>query len=149
MSTGVELLREHKYRELWQRYCGFLDLSIQDFMLIQRRLLLEQMELLKDCELGRHVMRGATPRAIEAITPASRNTRMKPSQSAMVPTSGRARSITANFAASIQAWFTDSMFPLNAAVATAIRIRAMKMAFSTAHSRGEPRRRRDGRAEPS
>lgn len=65
MSTGVELLREHRYRELWQRYAGFIDLSIQDFMLIQRRLLLEQIGLLNGCELGRHVMRGARPRTVE------------------------------------------------------------------------------------
>ncbi|MFC1935573.1 GH3 auxin-responsive promoter family protein [Chloroflexota bacterium] len=65
MPTSVELLREHKYRELWQRCCGFVDLSLQDFMLIQRRLLLEQIELLEDCELGRHVMRGARPRTVE------------------------------------------------------------------------------------
>ena len=65
MSTGAELIREHEYRELWQRYCGFIDLSLQDFMLIQRHLLLEQIELLNGCELGRHVMRGARPRTVE------------------------------------------------------------------------------------
>ena len=65
MSTGVELLREHKYRELWEKYCGFIDLTIQEFMLTQRHLLLEQIELLKACELGRHVMGGGMPRTVE------------------------------------------------------------------------------------
>jgi len=34
-------------------------------MVIQRRLLLEQIELLKDCELGQKVMRGAMPKSVE------------------------------------------------------------------------------------
>ena len=65
MSTGVELLREHQYEELWRRYCGFIDLSLQEFMGIQRHLLMEQVELLKGCELGWRVMQGARPRTIE------------------------------------------------------------------------------------
>ncbi len=65
MSMGIELLREHKYRELWQRYCGFIDLSLQDFMGIQRHLLLEQIELLKRCELGSHILNGAWPNTVE------------------------------------------------------------------------------------
>ena len=65
VSVGTELLREHQYEELWRRYCGFIDLSLQEFMGIQRHLLLEQMELLNNCELGRQVMRGARPRTLE------------------------------------------------------------------------------------
>ena len=34
-------------------------------MAIQRRLLLEQLELLKNCELGRKMMRGAMPKTVE------------------------------------------------------------------------------------
>ena len=65
MTTGEDLLKEHKYQELWQRYCGFIDLTLQEFMAIQQRLLLEQMELLKNCELGKDVMRGAVPDTVE------------------------------------------------------------------------------------
>ena len=65
MSTGVELLREHQYEELWRRYCGFIDLSLQEFMGIQRHLLMEQLELLKKCELGWRVMQGARPSTVE------------------------------------------------------------------------------------
>ena len=65
MITGVELLREHRYRELWDKYCGFLDLSMSGFMDIQRHLLLEQLELLRGCELGRLVMKGTQPRTID------------------------------------------------------------------------------------
>jgi hypothetical protein len=65
MSKISELFKQGKYEELWQRCCGFLDLSQDDFMKIQRRLLLEQMELLRSCELGRSIFRGASPHNVE------------------------------------------------------------------------------------
>jgi len=65
MSKIAELLREGKTEELWQRCCGFIDLSIDEFMAIQKRLLLEQLELLKRCELGRYVVNGANPHTVE------------------------------------------------------------------------------------
>ena len=61
----TELLRQGRDEEAWQRCCGFIDLSLEDFMRIQRRLLSEQLELLKKCELGRYIMNGATPRNLE------------------------------------------------------------------------------------
>ena len=60
-----ELLRQGKNEEWWQKCCGFIDLSMEEFMDIQRRLLLEQLELLNRCELGKKVMRGAKPRSVE------------------------------------------------------------------------------------
>ncbi|MEE8353079.1 MAG: GH3 auxin-responsive promoter family protein, partial [Dehalococcoidales bacterium] len=45
--------------EAWQRCCGFIDLSLADFMRIQSRLLEEQLELMKRCELGKFLMNGA------------------------------------------------------------------------------------------
>jgi protein-S-isoprenylcysteine O-methyltransferase Ste14 len=65
MSKIGELFRAGRYEELWQMCCGFLDLDTEDFMAIQRRLLLEQIELLKNCELGRHIMNGANPSSVE------------------------------------------------------------------------------------
>ena len=65
MSKPIELFRQGRHEELWQMCCGFLDLSLEQFMSIQRRLLLEQIELLKNCELGRKVMRGAMPETVE------------------------------------------------------------------------------------
>lgn len=65
MPTAAELLRQGRKQELWQRCCGFIDLSLEEFMVIQRRLLLEQIELLKNCELGRKVMRGAMPTSVD------------------------------------------------------------------------------------
>lgn len=65
MATAGELLKQGRYEELWQRCCGFIDLSLEDFMKIQRRLLSEQLELLKRCELGRYIMNGADPYTVE------------------------------------------------------------------------------------
>ncbi|MBL7209820.1 MAG: GH3 auxin-responsive promoter family protein [Dehalococcoidia bacterium] len=65
MSKITELLRQGRKEELWQMCCGFIDLSLEQFMHIQQRLLLEQIELLKNCELGRKVMRGAMPKTVE------------------------------------------------------------------------------------
>ena len=65
MTSPLYLLREGRKDELWQMCCGFLDLSLEQFMTIQKRLLLEQIGLLKNSELGRRVMRGATPETVE------------------------------------------------------------------------------------
>ena len=65
MSTGTELLREHQYKDLWQRHCGFIDLSLPAFMDVQRRLLLEQLGMLKRCELGRSLMGSESPCTVD------------------------------------------------------------------------------------
>ena len=65
MANEPELFKQGKYDDLWQRCCGFIDLSLEEFMRIQRRLLLEQMELLKKCELGRVIFDGATPSTLD------------------------------------------------------------------------------------
>lgn len=45
--------------------CGFLSLNISEFMGIQERLLLQQLELLNNCPLGEKLMRGARPETVE------------------------------------------------------------------------------------
>jgi len=65
VSKVLELMRKGRKEELWQMCCGFIDLSLEQFMAIQKRLLLEQIALLKNCELGRKVMRGAMPETVE------------------------------------------------------------------------------------
>jgi hypothetical protein len=51
--------------EIWERYCSFLDLSVEEFMEIQKRLLLEEVGLAADSYLGRKIMGGASPRTVE------------------------------------------------------------------------------------
>jgi hypothetical protein len=65
MPKAIDLLREGRNEELWQMCCGFLSLNIDEFMDIQRRLLLEQLELLNNCKLGEKIMRGAKPKTVE------------------------------------------------------------------------------------
>lgn len=56
MKTLRDMLRDQEYDRIWKAYLGFLDLSIDEFMDIQNRLLLEQIELLKKCELGQKLL---------------------------------------------------------------------------------------------
>lgn len=65
MEIAAELMKQGKTKELWERCCGYVDLNMDQFMAIQHQLLLEQIELLKKCELGNKVMRGAQPGTVE------------------------------------------------------------------------------------
>ena len=65
MPTVKELLRTGRREELWQMCCGFLDLNIEQFMSIQKRLLLEQIELLNQSNLGKKIMGGLVPQNVE------------------------------------------------------------------------------------
>ena len=65
MTRPIELLRQGRKEEIWQMCCGFLNLSLKEFMAIQNRLLLEEIELLKKSELGKRVMHGAMPETVE------------------------------------------------------------------------------------
>ena len=60
-----QLLKAKQNQEIWQKYCGFLDLNIQEFMAIQESLLLEQIELYANSALGRKIMQGQHPRSVE------------------------------------------------------------------------------------
>jgi len=65
------MLREDKYfktlpeDELWQRYCSFLDLSVEQFMEIQDYLLKEQIDLMADSPLGKIIMNDTKPESTE------------------------------------------------------------------------------------
>ena len=65
MLKAVELLQQGRSEELWQMCCGFLGLDLEQFMAIQKRLLLEQIGLLNRCTLGRKIMHGAKPQTVE------------------------------------------------------------------------------------
>lgn len=64
MKAG-ELFKRGSTEEIWSYYCGWLDLSISEFMEIEERLLMEQIDLLSKCELGRILMRGHVPSSVE------------------------------------------------------------------------------------
>lgn len=51
--------------KIWQRFCGFLDLTVDEFMDIQRRLLEEQLELVGDSPLWKKILNGKKPKTLE------------------------------------------------------------------------------------
>ena len=59
-----EKLHEYSKEEIWEEYCGFLTLSMDEFMNIQNRLLLEQMDLWCNSSLGQSILKGKHPRTI-------------------------------------------------------------------------------------
>lgn len=63
--TMDQMLKAKRYDELWQKYCSWLDFSIEQFMEIQNRLLLEQIELYSKSELGQKIMKGHTPTSVD------------------------------------------------------------------------------------
>lgn len=67
MATALQLLREGRREEIWQKYCGFIDLSLAEFMQIQQRLLLEQIDLLSKCSLGRQLLGETVPTSVQAF----------------------------------------------------------------------------------
>ncbi len=58
-------LKKNRPEEIWQEYCGFLDISMDEYMAIQTRLLQEQIELYANCGLGRHIMQGKKPATVD------------------------------------------------------------------------------------
>ena len=65
MTTAIELLRQGRRDEIWRKYCGFIDLSLEEFMEIQEELLMEQIQLLSRCELGRKIMGDRVPTSVK------------------------------------------------------------------------------------
>ena len=71
MKGENQMLPEDKYfqnlteAELWQRYCGFLDLSVDGFMDIQKELLMDEIERVADSTLGKKIMGNRKPRSME------------------------------------------------------------------------------------
>lgn len=63
--TFEERLMKKQYGILWQEYCGFLDFSISEYMAVQNRLLMEQIEMYNDCELGKRFFRNRKPNSVE------------------------------------------------------------------------------------
>ncbi|MBR0598870.1 GH3 auxin-responsive promoter family protein [Clostridiales bacterium BAD-6] len=58
-------LKMQQYDRLWQEYCGFLDLDIDSYMQIQYRLMLEQISLWSESELGKQMLKGKQPKTID------------------------------------------------------------------------------------
>ncbi len=64
MTFQQQLSRMSK-SELWQEYCGYLDLNISEYMYIQRRLMKEQMQLWCSSPLGKSIIGTKAPKTVE------------------------------------------------------------------------------------
>lgn len=65
MTNSYKMIEEGRKDELWKKHCGFLNLSMQEFMDIQNRLMIEQIKLLGTSKIGKHFMGTETPTSIE------------------------------------------------------------------------------------
>ncbi|MDP2951986.1 MAG: GH3 auxin-responsive promoter family protein, partial [Chloroflexota bacterium] len=65
MSSESSFFRTQDARSLWQRYCGFLDLTLEEFLQIQEHLLREQIDLVADSALGEKLLQGQRPATVE------------------------------------------------------------------------------------
>ena len=60
-----EKLHQYSKAEIWEEYCGFLTLTSEEFMTIQKRLLLEQIELWCNSGIGQSILKGKCPHTID------------------------------------------------------------------------------------
>jgi hypothetical protein len=65
MLSEDRYFKDFSKAELWRRYCGFLDLSIDEFMDIQEELLLDQIERVADSVLGKKIMNNKKPKSVD------------------------------------------------------------------------------------
>jgi hypothetical protein len=64
VAPATFLMNDPDPRQVWRKYCGFLELSMREFMDIQEQLLLEQIELVHASPLGRRLFRGTVPHSV-------------------------------------------------------------------------------------
>lgn len=64
MKFKEKLLKESP-ETIWQEHCGFLDLSMKEYINIQKSLLMEQIDLLSSSNLGKRLMKDQVPKTIE------------------------------------------------------------------------------------
>ena len=62
-----ERLKSVSHRQLWQEYCGFLDMSLEDYMYVQQRLMAEQMHYWCESPLGQKLLAGKKPDTIDEL----------------------------------------------------------------------------------
>ena len=61
MSSERDVWQHGSQEEIWDKYCYFLDITVDDFMAMQDKLLMEHLDLLAKSELGEALMNGKTP----------------------------------------------------------------------------------------
>ncbi|MCQ4637962.1 GH3 auxin-responsive promoter family protein [Anaerovorax odorimutans] len=62
-----EKLKKKRSEDIWNEYCGFLDLNISEYMRIQKRLMEEQLFLWEKSELGKKLLQGRRIHSIDEL----------------------------------------------------------------------------------
>jgi hypothetical protein len=65
VTTSMELLRQGRTDKLWNRYLGYLDLTLDEFMQIQKRKVMEHLAWFHPSELGQKIIGPRLPKTIE------------------------------------------------------------------------------------
>lgn len=65
MLLEDEFFKKLSEVELWQRYCGFLDLSVNEFLDVQRELLMDQIDRVDGSVLAQKIMGSQKPKSPE------------------------------------------------------------------------------------
>lgn len=65
MTESSQLLREGRTKELWDKHCGHIHLSLDEYMEIQNRLLMENISLLSTSTIGKHFLGDPAPQSVE------------------------------------------------------------------------------------
>ena len=65
MPKVAELLRQGRHEDIWQMCCGYLKHDINQFMTVQKRLLLGQIEALNKSKIGKKIFNGAIIQTVE------------------------------------------------------------------------------------
>ena len=58
-------LKKENRTDLWKEYCGFLDLSVDDYMYIQNRLMEEQIQKWSASGLGKRFLGDKAPQSVD------------------------------------------------------------------------------------
>lgn len=65
MSRATDLRDAQKKKETWNKYCGFLDLSLAEFMRIQKTQLMQQVRYLADSKIGKMLFGSNPPQTVD------------------------------------------------------------------------------------
>ncbi len=65
MFTKDELFKTNDKERIWQKYCGFFDLTLDEFMEIQVHFLLKEIKLVADSPIGKKIMNNQRPASVE------------------------------------------------------------------------------------
>jgi hypothetical protein len=65
METLLEMYRRRDMKGIWKRYCGFLDLTTEEFQAAQDRLLVEQFTAWQNSRLVKRIFGGTIPTSLQ------------------------------------------------------------------------------------